>query len=71
MEASQSSVPLLLLTADRAPESRYTGANQAIPQPGIFGQFVRHASDLPCPTDELPVCKNYILLAGTGFFLGC
>jgi 2-succinyl-5-enolpyruvyl-6-hydroxy-3-cyclohexene-1-carboxylate synthase len=58
VEASQSSVPLLLLTADRAPESRYTGANQAIPQPGIFGQFVRHASDLPCPTDELPVCKN-------------
>jgi 2-succinyl-5-enolpyruvyl-6-hydroxy-3-cyclohexene-1-carboxylate synthase len=55
VEASQASVPLLLLTADRAPESRRTGANQAIPQPGLFGAFVRHAADLPCPTDELPV----------------
>ena len=48
-------VPLLLLTADRAPESRGTGANQAIPQPGLFGGFVRWAADVACPTNDLPV----------------
>lgn len=63
MEAFHSGVPLLLLTADRPPELRGVGANQATIQPGIFGPFVRlhidaavpgHArggrADLPSPT---------------------
>jgi 2-succinyl-5-enolpyruvyl-6-hydroxy-3-cyclohexene-1-carboxylate synthase len=49
VEASQRGIPLLLVTADRPPELRETGANQAIPQLGIFGRFVRWTADLPAP----------------------
>ncbi|MEI8293428.1 MAG: 2-succinyl-5-enolpyruvyl-6-hydroxy-3-cyclohexene-1-carboxylic-acid synthase [bacterium] len=51
VEAFHSNVPLVLLTADRPPELRGTGANQTIQQPGIFGGFVRQAVDLPCAGD--------------------
>jgi 2-succinyl-5-enolpyruvyl-6-hydroxy-3-cyclohexene-1-carboxylate synthase len=51
VEASQSHVPLVFLTADRPAELRGTGANQTIMQPGIFGGYVRFAADLPCPED--------------------
>lgn len=53
VEASVDGVPLVLLTADRPPELRDTGANQTIPQPSIFGEFVRWRFDLPAPTDEI------------------
>ncbi|CAL4859028.1 2-succinyl-5-enolpyruvyl-6-hydroxy-3-cyclohexene-1-carboxylic-acid synthase [Microbacterium sp. MM2322] len=47
LEAHHSGVPLLLLTADRPPELRGIGANQATRQPGMFSGFVRHEADLP------------------------
>ncbi|SDG88923.1 2-succinyl-5-enolpyruvyl-6-hydroxy-3-cyclohexene-1-carboxylic-acid synthase [Microbacterium sp. 77mftsu3.1] len=47
LEAHHSGVPLLLLTADRPPELRGIGANQATRQPGMFSGFVRLESDLP------------------------
>ena len=53
VEASVDGVPLLLLTADRPPELRETGANQTIPQPGIFGSYVRWHFDLPAPTADI------------------
>jgi 2-succinyl-5-enolpyruvyl-6-hydroxy-3-cyclohexene-1-carboxylate synthase len=49
VEASQSRMPLVLLTADRPPRVRGTGANQTIVQPGIFGGYVRASIDLPVP----------------------
>jgi 2-succinyl-5-enolpyruvyl-6-hydroxy-3-cyclohexene-1-carboxylate synthase len=49
VEASQSRTPLVLLTADRPPRVRGTGANQTIVQPGLFGEYVRASIDLPVP----------------------
>ena len=49
VEASTDGVPMVLLTADRPPELRQTGANQTIDQPDIFGDFVRWRFDLPTP----------------------
>lgn len=50
VEASQSRMPLVLLTADRPPRLRGTGANQTIVQPGLFDGYVRASIDLPVPT---------------------
>lgn len=49
LEAHHSGVPLLLLTADRPPELRGVGANQATRQPGMFSGFVRYELDAPTP----------------------
>ncbi|MEV7800292.1 2-succinyl-5-enolpyruvyl-6-hydroxy-3-cyclohexene-1-carboxylic-acid synthase [Microbacterium foliorum] len=51
MEAFHSGVPLLLLTADRPPELRGVGANQATIQPGMFAAWVREQIDAPVPGD--------------------
>ena len=53
VEASMDELPVLLLTADRPPELRETGANQTIRQPGIFAPYVRWQFDLPAPTEEI------------------
>ena len=49
IEAAIDGVPMILLTADRPPELRQTGANQTIDQPDIFGDYVRWRFDLPAP----------------------
>ena len=49
VEASMSGVPLLLLSADRPPALRGTGANQTIQQVDIFGGYVRWSLDAPLP----------------------
>ncbi|MBL8014086.1 MAG: 2-succinyl-5-enolpyruvyl-6-hydroxy-3-cyclohexene-1-carboxylic-acid synthase [Candidatus Omnitrophica bacterium] len=49
IEASKKKVPLIVLTADRPPELRFTGAHQTIDQVGLFGTFVKFHMDLPCP----------------------
>ncbi|RLY94344.1 2-succinyl-5-enolpyruvyl-6-hydroxy-3-cyclohexene-1-carboxylate synthase [Kocuria tytonicola] len=49
MEASHAGAPVVVLSADRPPELRGTGANQTTQQPGMFSHFVRAALDLLPP----------------------
>ena len=53
VEASMDMIPLIVLTADRPPELRDTGANQTIDQSQLFGNHVLWQADLPCPDDKL------------------
>ena len=50
VEADLSDVPLIVVSADRPPETRGADANQTIVQPGIFGERVRFEADLPLPS---------------------
>ncbi len=45
VEARQSAVPMILLTADRPPEARKTQHHQTINQVRIFGDYVSHFKD--------------------------
>ncbi len=49
MEASQSGLPLVVLSADRPPELQHATAPQTIDQVGVFGAFVRHGATLGLP----------------------
>jgi 2-succinyl-5-enolpyruvyl-6-hydroxy-3-cyclohexene-1-carboxylate synthase len=53
VEAGTDGVPMLLLTADRPPELRDTGANQTVDQVKIFGDYVRWHVDLPPPAGDV------------------
>ena len=52
VEAHESEVSILILTADRPPELRHSRANQCIQQPNLFGHFVRKAIDFPVQQRE-------------------
>ncbi|ELZ98956.1 2-succinyl-6-hydroxy-2,4-cyclohexadiene-1-carboxylate synthase [Haloferax mucosum ATCC BAA-1512] len=49
IEASQARVPMLVLTADRPPELRDSGANQTVDQEKLYGGAVRWYKDMPEP----------------------
>ena len=55
VEASQSRMPLVMLTADRPPRLRGTGANQTIDQVELYGRYVRAYEEPPLParTDDV------------------
>ena len=63
VEASQSGVPLLVLTADRPHRLRGADANQAIDQVGIFGGFVRAFHEVAPPTVDAPALRHLRALA--------
>jgi 2-succinyl-5-enolpyruvyl-6-hydroxy-3-cyclohexene-1-carboxylate synthase len=63
VEASMSGVPLLLLSADRPPALRGTGANQTIDQVGIFGGYVRWSLDAPLPAPDPDAARTWRALA--------
>lgn len=53
-EACLSATPLIIISADRPPELQNCGANQTMPQQGIFGNYVRFHETLPCPDANIP-----------------
>ncbi len=54
VEARMAGVPLLVITADRPPELRHSGANQTIDQVKLYGDQVLWSVDLPLPEAEAP-----------------
>ena len=55
IEASLSSTPMVVISGDRPPELRDTGANQTIDQNKIFQGYTRFFFDFPCPNTDLQV----------------
>ncbi|MCH8474355.1 MAG: 2-succinyl-5-enolpyruvyl-6-hydroxy-3-cyclohexene-1-carboxylic-acid synthase [Opitutales bacterium] len=51
VEAHESRVPLLLMTADRPPELRGCGAGQTIDQERFYGRYTRAFREYPIPGD--------------------
>ncbi|HSH01965.1 MAG TPA: 2-succinyl-5-enolpyruvyl-6-hydroxy-3-cyclohexene-1-carboxylic-acid synthase [Anaerolineae bacterium] len=66
IEARQTRLPLIILTTDRPPELRHSGANQTIDQIKMFGDHVLWAVDVALPeADPPPVAwRNLHTLAG-------
>jgi 2-succinyl-5-enolpyruvyl-6-hydroxy-3-cyclohexene-1-carboxylate synthase len=79
IEADEAGVPLLVLTADRPPELRGTGANQTIDQIKLYGGAVRWFCEAGVPEDRpgqagywrSMACRAWALSAGNvGSFPG-
>jgi 2-succinyl-5-enolpyruvyl-6-hydroxy-3-cyclohexene-1-carboxylate synthase len=64
LEASESRVPLLLLTADRPPELQDSGANQTTRQEHLYGGAVKSYRTLPEPEAEERKLRSLRVTAG-------
>lgn len=53
VEAEQSGIPLIAVTADRPPALRGIGANQTISQPGVYGGSVRLLVDMAPAVEQV------------------
>ncbi|HEY6790914.1 MAG TPA: 2-succinyl-5-enolpyruvyl-6-hydroxy-3-cyclohexene-1-carboxylic-acid synthase [Trebonia sp.] len=63
IEASESGVPLLVLTADRPPELRAAGASQTIDQVKLYGDAVRWYADPGAPERRVGAAAAWRSLA--------
>lgn len=57
IEAQESGVPLLVITADRPPEMRECRSGQTIDQQKLFGSHVNHYHELAVPQASLPMLR--------------
>src|SRR5258706_5989648 len=64
VEDSYSRTPLIVLTADRPPELRDVGANQAIDQQHLYGTAVRWFFDPGAPVESASGPPHWGRLAG-------
>jgi len=55
IEAFESGVPLIVITADRPPELQGVGAPQTTPQADLFGAHAKTRVDLPVPGPDVSV----------------
>ncbi|EKD06414.1 MAG: 2-succinyl-5-enolpyruvyl-6-hydroxy-3-cyclohexene-1-carboxylic-acid synthase [Limnospira sp. PMC 1291.21] len=53
IEAATDNLPMIIISADRPPELRKTGANQTIDQVNLYGDYVRWKFDIPCPDEKI------------------
>lgn len=69
VEAHQSCVPLLVLTADRPPELRHSGANQTIDQIKLYGDYALWFVDASLPEADPPTVaiRNLRTLANRAY----
>ncbi|MCW2880284.1 MAG: 2-succinyl-5-enolpyruvyl-6-hydroxy-3-cyclohexene-carboxylic-acid synthase [Sphaerisporangium sp.] len=67
VEAHESGVPLLVLTADRPPELRATGASQTIDQIKLYGSSVRMFSEVGVPEERPGQVAYWRSLAGRAY----
>jgi 2-succinyl-5-enolpyruvyl-6-hydroxy-3-cyclohexene-1-carboxylate synthase len=74
IEADEAGVPLIVLTADRPPELRGTGANQTIDQLKLYGGAVRWFCEAGVPEARAGMagywrslaCRSWALASGAG-----
>jgi 2-succinyl-5-enolpyruvyl-6-hydroxy-3-cyclohexene-1-carboxylate synthase len=71
IEASESAVPILVLTADRPPELTATGANQAIDQVKLYGSAVRWFTQAGLPEQRAGMNAYWRSLAGQAWAHAC
>ena len=69
VEAQMAGVPLLLLTADRPPELRHSGANQTIDQVKMYGDHLLWTVDAALPEADPPdvALRNLRTLAARSY----
>lgn len=61
VEAHESQVPLIILTGDRPPELRDSGANQTIDQVKLYGSYALWSVDMALPeADPDPLLLRYL-----------